>query len=100
MDENVPVLIAGGSLVGLTTSVLLGHYGVPNIVVERHRGTAIHPRAAAFHQRTMEIFRSIGLQEAVGEAADREFVQNGAILSVDALNGRSLPVSIGRSTKA
>ncbi|MBT2186847.1 FAD-dependent monooxygenase [Sphingobium nicotianae] len=90
MDEQVPILIVGGSLVGLTMSALLGHHGVPNIVVERHRGTAIHPRAAAFHQRTMEIFRSIGLQEEVEEAAEREFVQNGAILSVDTLGGREL----------
>ena len=90
MDEEVPVIIIGGSLVGLTASVLLGHHGVPHILVERHKGTAIHPRAAAFHQRTMEIFRSAGVQEAVERAAEREFVQNGAIVSVDTLGGREL----------
>jgi 2-polyprenyl-6-methoxyphenol hydroxylase-like FAD-dependent oxidoreductase len=60
------------------------------MLIERHRGTAIHPRAAAFHQRTMEIFRSVGLQQAVEAAAEREFVQNGAIISVDALSGKEL----------
>lgn len=90
MEKNVPVLIVGGSLVGLTTSVLLGRHGVPHILVERHRGTAIHPRAAAFHQRTMEIFRDAGLQQAVEAAADKEFVQNGAILSVESLGGKEL----------
>ena len=45
--EDVPVLIVGGSLVGLSTAVFLGHHGVPSLVLERHRGTAIHPRAAA-----------------------------------------------------
>lgn len=90
MDEEIPVIIVGGSLVGLTASVLLGHHGVPHILVERHSGTAIHPRAAAFHQRTMEIFRSAGVQEAVERAAEREFVQNGAIVSVDTLGGREL----------
>lgn len=90
MEEQAPVLVVGGSLVGLTASVLLGRHGVPHIVVERHRGTAIHPRAAAFHQRTLEIYRSAGLQQAVEEAAEREFVQNGAIMAVDALGGREL----------
>lgn len=90
MEEQVPVLIVGGSLVGLTASVLLGRHGVPHILVERHRGTAIHPRAAAFHQRTMEVFRSAGLQDAVEQAAEREFVQNGAIMAVDSLAGREL----------
>ena len=38
----------------------------------------------------MEIFRSLGLQQAVEAAAGREFVQNGAIISVDALSGKEL----------
>ena len=84
-DVRVPVLIAGGSLVGLTTSLLLAAQGVPHLMVERHRGTAVHPRAASFHQRTMEIFRGVGLQGPVEEAAAREFVQNGAIVSVRSL---------------
>lgn len=91
MNEiEVPVLIAGGSLVGLTTSVLLGSQGVQNLVVERHRGTAIHPRAAMLHQRTIEIFREVGLSDAVSDAAALEFVQNGAIMAVEALGGKEL----------
>ncbi len=89
-EQEVPVLVVGGSLVGLTTSVLLASHGVRHMLVERHRGTAIHPRAASFHQRTMEIFRSLGLQQAVEAAAAREFVQNGAIITVDALSGKEL----------
>ncbi|MGY1809622.1 FAD-dependent monooxygenase [Blastococcus sp. SYSU D00669] len=82
---HVPVVVVGGSLVGLTTSLLLSTHGVEHLLVERHRGTAVHPRAASFHQRTMEVFRSAGLQEAVEAAAAREFVQNGAIISVQSL---------------
>src|SRR5580658_3731744 len=89
-EDQVPVLVVGGSLVGLSTSVLLASYGIRHMLVERHRGTAIHPRAASFHQRTMEIFRSVGLQQAVEQAAAREFVQNGAIIAVDALSGKEL----------
>ena len=50
-DEEVPVLIVGGSLVGLTTAMLLGYHGVPSLSVERHAGTAIHPRAGHFQLR-------------------------------------------------
>jgi 2-polyprenyl-6-methoxyphenol hydroxylase-like FAD-dependent oxidoreductase len=91
MDEReVPVLIVGGSLVGLTTSLLLASRGVPHMVVERHHGTAIHPRAASFHQRTMEIFRGVGLQHEIESVAEHEFVQHGAIVSVESLCGKEL----------
>ncbi|WP_417563791.1 FAD-dependent monooxygenase [Microbacterium sp.] len=89
-DEQTDVVIVGGSLVGLTTSLLLSRYGVRNVVVEKHRGTAIHPRAASFHQRTMEVFRHAGVQEIVEEAAAGEFVQNGAIVAVESLCGKEL----------
>ena len=88
--EDVPVLIVGGSLVGLSTAVFLGHHGVPSLVLERHRGTAIHPRAALVNQRTMETYRAVGLEDEIEDAAAREFVQNGAIVSVDTLGGREL----------
>src|SRR5262245_33342066 len=89
-DRHVPVLVVGGSLVGLSTSVLLADQGVPHLLVESHRSTAIHPRAASFHQRTMEIFRSVDLQESVERAAANEFVQNGAIMAVESLGGKEL----------
>ena len=89
-ERHVPVLIVGGSLVGLSASVLLADQGVPHLLVESHRGTAIHPRAASFHQRTMEVFRSVGLQEPVERAAASEFLQNGAIMAVESLGGREL----------
>jgi 2-polyprenyl-6-methoxyphenol hydroxylase-like FAD-dependent oxidoreductase len=84
-DRQVPVLIVGGSLVGLSASLLLAAQEVPHLLVERHRGTAVHPRAASFHQRTMEILRSVGLQEEIESASAQEFVQNGAIVSVESL---------------
>lgn len=90
VERHVPVLVAGGSLVGLTTSALLADHGVPHLLVESHAGTAIHPRAASFHQRTMEVFRSVGLQDAVEQAAASEFVQNGAIMAVESLGGKEL----------
>ena len=90
MNEDVPVLIVGGSLVGLSTAVFLGHHGVPSLVLERHRGTAIHPRAALVNQRAVEAYRAVGLEDEIEEAAAREFVQNGAIVSVESLGGTEL----------
>ena len=90
VNNDVPVLIAGGSLVGLSAAVFLGQRGVPSLVVERHVGTAIHPRAALVNQRTMETYRAVGIEPPIEEAAAREFVQNGAIVSVESLGGKEL----------
>jgi 2-polyprenyl-6-methoxyphenol hydroxylase-like FAD-dependent oxidoreductase len=89
-SEDVPVLIAGGSLVGLSTALFLGMQGVPSLVVERHRGTAIHPRAALVNQRTIELYRGAGIEDEIIEASGREFIQNGAIVSVESLGGREI----------
>jgi 2-polyprenyl-6-methoxyphenol hydroxylase-like FAD-dependent oxidoreductase len=88
--DEVPVLVVGGSLVGLSTSLFLGVHGVEHLVVERHPGTAIHPRAAFLMQRTVELFRWSGIEDEVLAAAEREFVQNGAIMAVESLGGREL----------
>jgi 2-polyprenyl-6-methoxyphenol hydroxylase-like FAD-dependent oxidoreductase len=89
-EIQVPVLIAGGSLVGMSTALLLGHYGIRAMAVERHRGTAIHPRAAMINQRTMEIFRSVGIERMAGERSAQQFDQDGAIMAVETLAGKEL----------
>lgn len=88
--QQVPVLIAGGSLVGLSAALFLGWHGVRSLVVERHRGTAIHPRAAMFNQRTLELYRSVGLESEISRRAGEEFLQDGAIMAVETLAGREL----------
>jgi 2-polyprenyl-6-methoxyphenol hydroxylase-like FAD-dependent oxidoreductase len=86
----IDVLVIGGSLVGMTTGLLLAHQGIRTIVAEHHRGTAIHPRAAQISQRTMEILRSVGIEQIVREKSGEQFVQDGAIMAVDTLAGREL----------
>ncbi|WP_327320612.1 FAD-dependent oxidoreductase [Streptomyces sp. NBC_01235] len=66
---RVPVLIVGGSLVGLATSLFLGRLGVRHVLVERHSGTSIHPRGRGNNVRTMELFRVAGVEKAIQEAA-------------------------------
>src|SRR5918993_288236 len=89
-DVEVPVLIVGGSLVGMTAALLLGHHGVRAMAVEHHRGTAIHPRAAQITQRTMEIFRTVGVEQIVRQKSEQQFVQDGAIMAVESLAGREI----------
>src|SRR5512132_1941872 len=89
-DDEIPVLIIGGSLVGLTTAMLLGEHGVPSLSVERHAGTAIHPRAGHFQLGTTEMLRQAGLEEEVRTASARTYHPTGGIISVESLAGRDI----------
>src|SRR5690242_883327 len=89
-DEEIPVLIIGGSLVGLTTAMLLGHHGVRSLSVERHAGTAIHPRAGHFQLRTMETIRQMGLEDRVRTKSLETYSATGGIVAVESLAGREL----------
>ncbi|WP_437022499.1 FAD-dependent oxidoreductase [Streptomyces sp. enrichment culture] len=84
--ESVPVLVVGGSLVGLSTSVFLGRLGIEHMLVERHAGTSTHPRGRGNNVRTMEIFRTAGLEADIRRAA-RTLARNDGVLQVDTLTG-------------
>ena len=88
-DETTPVLIVGGSLVGLSTSLFLAWHGIPSLLVERHAGVSPHPRAFTFNMRTMEQFRQVGTEEAIRRKASPHF-QNSSILRAESLAGREL----------
>ena len=88
-DETTPVLIAGGSLVGLSLSSFLSWHGIPSLLVERHPGISPHPRAFNFNVRTMEIFRSVGAEEAIRHKAPPDF-QSSSIVRAESLVGREL----------
>jgi 2,4-dichlorophenol 6-monooxygenase len=60
---EVPVLIVGAGPAGLALSVALSRYGVRHLLVERHRDTAHTPRAHIINQRTVEIFRHLGVSD-------------------------------------
>jgi putative polyketide hydroxylase len=59
--EQVPVLVVGGSLVGLSAAVFLAWRGVSTVLVETHAGSHLHPRAVGYTPRTLEIYRTVGL---------------------------------------
>src|SRR4051794_7697860 len=68
-SSEARVLIVGGGTVGLSAAVFLARRGVPALVVERHPSLSIHPRAIGAGVRSMELFRGIGLETALREAA-------------------------------
>jgi putative polyketide hydroxylase len=65
---EVPVLIVGGGPVGLSTSIFLSRQGIRSLLVERHAGTSLHPKARSINIRTMEIFRQHALEQPIREA--------------------------------
>lgn len=86
---QVPVLIVGGSLVGLSMSLFLSRLGVSSLLVEKHPALAHLPRARAINPRTMELFRMLGLEETI-RAAQSPTAGNTQMLRVESLAGREL----------
>lgn len=85
-EIRVPVLIVGGGGAGLTTSILLSSSGIDHLLVERHEGTSILPKAHYLNQRTMEIFRQHGVSDAV-YAGGAPLDQMGAVAWYTSLGG-------------
>ena len=68
-EIDVPVLIVGAGPAGLSASNLLSRYGVRHLLAEKHPGTAHTPRAHIVNQRTVEIFRHMGLEDRLRAVA-------------------------------
>lgn len=90
VDSEAPVLFAGGGLVGLSTAMFLAQHGIASLAVERLRGGSPVPRAAFFHMRTLEMFRSAGIEEAVRKQSLKEFEPEGAVVLMDSLAGKQI----------
>ena len=69
-NESIPVLIVGGSLVGLSAALFFAWQGVPVIVVERRDAPSPHPRAIGYTPRTMELLHAVGLADQIPEAPE------------------------------
>ncbi|MFY2791516.1 FAD-dependent oxidoreductase [Rhodococcus sp. MALMAid1271] len=69
------VLIVGSGPAGGSAALLLSTLGIPNIMITKYRWTANTPRAHITNQRTMEIFRDLGIAEQVlAEATPHELI--------------------------
>lgn len=90
-DETTQVLIIGGGIVGLSTALFLSWRGISSLLVERHPGTAIHPRIPAVAQPTMELFRRVGIEEAIHQV-EAPLSMSGNLLLVESLVGQEFDV--------
>jgi putative polyketide hydroxylase len=86
---EVPVLIVGGGPVGLSTSILLSQQGIRSLLVERHPGTAILPKARGINARSMEMYRQLGVEQAIREAGLAP-ERTGLIVWTESLAGREI----------
>jgi putative polyketide hydroxylase len=86
---EVPVLIVGGGPVGLSASLFLSRQGIRSLLVERHPGTSIVPKARGINARTMEIYRQFGVEAAI-RAAGLAPERTGLIVWTESLAGREV----------
>ncbi|MFE0020334.1 FAD-dependent monooxygenase [Amycolatopsis sp. NPDC059021] len=59
------VLVVGAGPTGLVASALLAKYGIDSVTVTKHEDTALSPRAHIVNQRSVEIFRELGVEDEV-----------------------------------
>src|SRR5712672_3993578 len=96
---DIPVLISGGGPVGLTASLLLAKHGVRSLLVERHPGTAVLPKARGINARTMEMYRQCGIDAAIRAAGLSEERRGRLIVWIETLAGREIERRVpGRAT--
>src|SRR5262245_36533784 len=74
--------------------MFLSQHGVPSLAIERLRAGSQLPRAAFFHMRTIELFRTAGIEDDVREQSAKEFTPEGAVVLMDTLSGKQLAAFI------
>jgi 2,4-dichlorophenol 6-monooxygenase len=91
MSDNLEtdVLIVGSGPAGGSSALFLSTYGVKNIVLTKYRWTANSPRAHITNQRTVEIFRDMGIEDEVMQKATPQH-QMGDTIFCSSLAGEEL----------
>ncbi|TKX22759.1 FAD-binding domain-containing protein 24 [Elsinoe australis] len=96
-SEKWPVMIIGSSMVGMSFGVMLGYHGIKSASFDRHPSTAIHPRAALFLLKSIEIFRQLGLDEIMTKESASNFDLDAGMIIVEKLVGGKTLMSMQES---
>lgn len=64
-EEKTGVLIVGGGPTGLTLANILGHSGVPFVLVDNKPQTIGEPRAVSIDDESLRTMQAVGLSDAV-----------------------------------
>ena len=75
------VLIAGGGPVGLLLAIVLSHYGVRSVLLERNETTTKWPKMDLTNSRSMEIFRRLGLSEGLRQRGVPSHISHNVLIS-------------------
>ncbi|KAM0231202.1 hypothetical protein ACHAP5_011142 [Fusarium lateritium] len=83
------VLIVGAGVAGLSFAAMLAALDIKVFAIAKHSGTAPAPRAHVTNQRTMEIFRDMGIEQRI-QAAGTCMPEIGNMVMATSLTGREI----------
>ena len=87
--QHVPVIIAGGGPVGMTLARDLARRGIQTLLIERNPTTTRHPKMDITNARSMELFRRLGVVDALRAVAVPE-ANNFDVSWITGLSGHEL----------
>jgi putative polyketide hydroxylase len=93
-DHEASVLVVGAGPAGLTTAIALARQGIRSLLVERRTDVSSLPRATAVSTRSMEIFRSWGLEPEI-RASEVDVTWLGLLTKTLAQAPAGTPVPLG-----
>ncbi|KAI8930870.1 hypothetical protein NX059_011887 [Plenodomus lindquistii] len=88
-EIETDVLVVGAGVTGLSLAAMLAAQGVRVFAIAKHSGTAPNPRAHVTNQRTMEIFREMGIEQSVKDAGTC-LADVGSLVMATSLTGTEL----------
>ena len=92
---DIPVLIVGAGPAGLTAAGALARLGVQTLIVERRPELSSLPRATSVSTRSMELFRSWGLEDEVrAGGVDAEWQLWTCRTLAESAGGMAIPIGL------